>query len=118
MTLHDDGPDAPRWLRLAAAVSASPDAATLTRTRARLAARASTPAWLRWLARPATLATSAALLVLSAFVGSTLLGSSAGSSADETLASAELLGEDGSYGLTLDSGSANGSTLDSGGVAP
>ena len=115
--MHEEA-TSPRWLKLAAAVRAEADPATLARVYARLAARSAEPAWLRWLARPAALATSAALLVLSAVAGSALLGDSPSASGEGTLAAAELLGEDGSYGLVIDEGEADDSASDSGRVAP
>lgn len=113
-----EDPNSPRWLQLAAAVRAEADPATLARVYARLAARSAEPAWLRWLARPAALATSAALLVLSAVAGNALLGDSQSTGSEGTLAAAELLGEDGSYGLAIDEGEADNSASDSGTVAP
>ena len=92
-----DRQDEPRWLRLAAALHADPDAATLARARARITARGAGPAWIRWLARPVTLAAAAALLVVSV-VGGELLLASAGDVPNAQLTSA-MLADDGTYGL-------------------
>ncbi|HEX5633805.1 MAG TPA: hypothetical protein VFX50_11285, partial [Gemmatimonadales bacterium] len=97
--LHDDDKD-PRWLRLASALRAEPAPGTMARVRARLEQRE--PLWLTWLARPATLAVSAGLLVASAWFGASLVpAGTAGSSEDTTLA-ALLLEDDGSFGLSLE----------------
>jgi len=99
---RDQEPDAPRWLRLAASVRAEPEPATLARVRARLARRRAEPRWVRWLARPAALAASAALLVVSAWAGRMWLSlPGAGRGEDSSLVNA-LLGEDESYGFKLD----------------
>ena len=94
--------DEPRWLRLAASLRAAPDPATLARVRARVAARAAGPAWVRWLSRPIALAASAALLVASALTGSALLSAGSASAEDGVSVVSTLLGDDGSYGLPLD----------------
>ena len=113
-----DDPNEPRWLRLAAALRAEPDAATLAHVRARLAARSAGPGWVRWLSRPAVLAACAALLVVSAWTGSVLLSSGAGSSDEDAVALSTLLGDDGSYGLPLERGATGGAaSSDSDGVA-
>lgn len=117
---HDEAHE-PRWLRLAATFRAAPDAATLAHVHDRLAARATSPAWVRWLSRPVALAASTALLVVSAFTGGALLAagnpvtpSEAGSSMVSTL-----LGDDGSYGLSLEADTPAGATsADSEVVAP
>jgi anti-sigma factor RsiW len=63
-------PNDPRWLKLAASLHADPSPTTLARVRARLATRpAAEPSWVRWLAKPAALAMSAGLLVVSALAG-------------------------------------------------
>jgi hypothetical protein len=119
---HD--PDEPRWLRLAAAFRATPEPGTLARVHARLAARAATPAWVRWLSRPVALAASAALLVVSAFAGGVLLtagGAAPAAAEDETSSSvvSVLLGDDGSYGMALGADTPAGTPgADSGKVAP
>ncbi len=112
---HDDT-DIPRWLRLAATLRAEPDAATLARVRRRLATREPEPAWLRWLARPAALAASAALLVVSAWTGNVLLSTPGGESADASALTVALLGDDGSFGLGLDA--AGAASADSDEVSP
>ncbi len=106
----------PRWLRLAATLRAEPDPATLARVRRRLAARETEPVWLRWLARPAALAVSAALLVVSAWAGNALLASSGDESADASALTVALLGDDGSFGLDL--GVAGTASADSDEVTP
>ena len=109
--------DAPRWLELLAGAHAEPEPGTLARVRARLAARRAEPAWVRWLARPAALAASAALLVVTAWAANVWLSSSATQPSDDGSIVAALLGEDGSYGLRIDAGGASGSTgPDSGGT--
>ena len=95
--MNDRFDDEPRWLRLAATLTADPDPATLARARARLAAAAASPAWIAWLARPAALAAAAALLVVSVVAGGMLLASTPDVS-NAPLTSA-MLGDDGSYGL-------------------
>jgi hypothetical protein len=102
----------PRWLRLAADVHAEPAPGTLARVRARLAAGAAEPTWVRWLARPATLAASLALLVAAAWAGDAWLSSNVGDRSDESSLVSALLGEDGSYGIgtaNTDAGAALGS---------
>lgn len=108
----------PRWLQLAATLHAEPDAATMTRVRARLAARPPGPGWVRWLSRPAVLAASAGLLVVSAWTGSVLLSASGTGADEDTSVMSTLLGDDGSYGLPVESGATGGAAgSDSGGVA-
>lgn len=113
MSARDPEPDTPRWLRLAAAVRAEPEPDTLARVRARLAraglvpadaspARRPAPAWVRWLARPAALATTLGLLVVSAWAGSVWLSLPGGERGEDSSLVSALLGEDGSYGLRLD----------------
>ena len=97
----DREPAEPRWLRLAADVRGEPDAMTLARVRARLAARRDEPAWVRWLGRPAALATSVALLLACAWAGDAWLPTSASARADETSIVSAMLGEDGSFGLGI-----------------
>ena len=118
---HDSSEAAnePRWLRLASALRAEADPVTLAHVRARLASRLYEPTWLRWLSRPAALATSAALLVVSAFTGSALLSASEASAEDETLVVSTMLGDDGSYGLPVEAGAAAGTaSSDSEGARP
>ena len=91
--LHDE----PRWLRVAAALHADPDPATLERARARVVALGAGPAWVRWLARPAALAAAATLLVVSIVAGELLLAN-AGEVPNAQLTSA-MLADDGTYGL-------------------
>jgi hypothetical protein len=99
----DHDPDVPRWMELAATLRAEPAPDTLARVRRRLAAgRGAEPAWLRWLARPAAVAASAALLVASAIAGQMLLAGAAVEANDDALTSS-LLGDDGSFGLGLES---------------
>jgi hypothetical protein len=93
VTTHD--PNEPRWLRLAATRRAEPAPATLARVRARLAARStSEPAWVRWFARPASLAFAAGLLVVSAVLGVSWLRTSATTAAAEQAALASVWSSD------------------------
>ena len=92
----------PRWLLLAATLRAKPDAATLAHVRARLAARAAGPAWVRWLSRPVAVVASAAVLVMSVFAGSALLSASDTAAAADPSVVSTLLGDDGGYGLPVD----------------
>ena len=87
---HDPANE-PRWLQLAATLRATPDAATLAHVRARLAARAAGPAWVRWLSRPVALVASAAVLVLSVFAGSALLSASNTAATDTSVVSTLLV---------------------------
>lgn len=96
---HDDE-KGPRWLRLAATLSAEPAPGTMARVRARLEQRE--PLWFTWLARPATLAVSAGLLVASAWFGASLLPASSVTSTDSTTLAGALLQDDGSFGLSLE----------------
>jgi hypothetical protein len=98
---HDerDEQDTPRWLRLAATLRAEPAPDTLARVRARLAAREPAPAWLGWLARPVTVAASAALLVASAWTGVSMLSTAASEVSEPVSLSEALLGDDGSLGF-------------------
>lgn len=106
-------------MELAATLRAEPDAATLARVRGRLAARRAEPAWLRWLARPIAVAASAALLVVSAVAGNALLTTPSRENADEGALTVALLGDDGSFGLGLESSATTGSaSADSEGVQP
>ncbi len=108
----------PRWLQVAATLRAEPDAATMTRVRARLAARSAGPGWVRWLSRPAVLAASAGLLVASAWTGSVLLSASTGSADEDASVMSTLLGDDGSYGLPVEPATPGGGAgSDSGGVS-
>ena len=113
----DEGNE-PRWLALAATLRAEPDAATLARVRARLAARSAGPGWVRWLSRPVVLAAAAALLVVSAYTGSVLLAAGSSGADEDASVMSTLLGDDGSYGLPVESGTTGAATTsDSGGVA-
>ena len=119
-TVNDtpDDRNEPRWLELAATLRSTPDAATMARVRARLAGRAAGPGWVRWLSRPAVLAASAALLVVSAWTGSALLSASSSSSDEDVPVMSTLLGDDGSYGLPVERGMTGGAaSSDSEGVA-
>ena len=110
------GPEAPRWLRLAATLRAEPDPATLAHVRARLAARSSEPAWVRWLARPVALAVSAGLLVVSAVAGTALVTTANSVPTDDGSMLSVMLGDDGSYGLPVTTGDTDASASDSGEV--
>ena len=108
----------PRWLELAAALQAEPDAATMARVRARLAAHLAGPGWVRWLSRPVVLAASAALLVVSTYSASALLSGSNAGTDDDVSVMSTLLGDDGSYGLPVERGATGGAaSSDSEGVA-
>jgi hypothetical protein len=118
---HDGRRDAdrePHWLRLAADLRAEPAPGTLARVRERLAVRGERePAWVRWLGRPAALATSVALLVICAWAGNAWISSSVRARPDGATLVSALLDEDGSFGLGVqadESTSASGS--DSGAV--
>ena len=115
--VDDHDHDVPRWMKLAATLRAEPAPDTLARVRRRLAAaRPVEPAWFRWFARPAAVAACAGLLVMSAIAGEMLLAGVSAEASDETL-TATLLGDDGSFGLGLES--ATGSvSADSEEVAP
>ncbi|MEO5989478.1 MAG: hypothetical protein ABIU54_13285 [Candidatus Eisenbacteria bacterium] len=110
--------------RLIAATHAPAHPAVLARARARIAAMAapSEPAWVRWLARPVALAASGGLLALSLAAGGWLLRgvtSTAPESASsrESVGISDLLGDDGSYGLVFEGGSAEQTTIvDSGSI--
>jgi anti-sigma factor RsiW len=121
MNEHEDRrgePDEPRWLRLAADLRADPSPATMARVRARLAARPVEPAWVRWLGRPAALATSVALVVACAWAGDAWLTASTTVHPEDANLVSSLLGEDGSFGLGLDEAEPAGpSSPDSEGVA-
>ena len=97
--LHEDE-KSPRWLRLAATLRAEPAPGTMARVRARLEQRE--PLWFPWLARPATLAVSAGLLVASAWLGASLLPAGTLASSEDATLAAALLQDDGSLGLNLD----------------
>lgn len=106
---HDDHDhELPRWMRLAATLRAEPRPDTLARVRRRLVAGAAEPSWFRWLARPVAVATSAALLVLSAVAGNALLTGAAADTTDESTFTAALLGDDGSFGLGVERTSTSG----------
>jgi hypothetical protein len=111
-------PREPSWLRLASDASAQPEPGTLARVRARIAARGDAPGWLAWLARPATLAASAALLVLSAWAGSAWVSAGAVDRGSDTATLGSLLGEDGSLGLPVDADDTATPRADSEGVVP
>lgn len=113
---HDDR-EAPRWLKLAATLRSEPAPDTLARVRARLAAREATPGWLLWLARPVTVAASAALLVATAWAAVVLLPPAANESGEAVSLTSALLGDDGSMGLAP-AEVAGESGADTGEVAP
>ncbi len=110
--------------RLVRATHAPADPAVLARARARIAAMgdSSEPAWVRWLARPATLAASAGLLAVTLTAGGWMLRNAAlhtteSNVSTETVAISDLLGDDGSYGLVFDeSGSSEPTVGDSGSI--
>lgn len=109
-------PNEPRWIRHAASLHADPEPATLAHVRARLAARASAePSWLRWLARPASLALSAGLLVVSAVAGIAWVETITARVAAEDSATftSVFVGDESSLGLPV---SAQDATLD--GITP
>jgi len=115
---HEPPDDEPRWLRLAADLKAEPAPGTLARVRERLAAREREPAWVRWLGRPAALATSVALLVVCAWAGNAWLAATASARPDSTSLVSALLDEDGSFGLGVQSDEpVNGYGADSGAVS-
>lgn len=94
----------PRWLKLAASLQAEPSPTTLARVRARLAQRTvAEPAWLRWLARPAALALSAGLLVVSAVAGATWVSTNTVRVAAEDSATftSVFVGDESSLGLPV-----------------
>jgi hypothetical protein len=96
---HEPANEEPRWLRLAADLKAEPAPGTLARVRERLAAREREPAWVRWLGRPAALATSVALLVVCAWAGDAWITSTVSARPDGATLVSALLDEDGSFGL-------------------
>lgn len=107
--------------RLLAASQAPADDAPLRRALAQLAARDAEPAWLRWLARPAALATACALLVVSVSASAWLLRapsatSATGGALETSEVIAGLIGEDGSFGLVASDAGEAGPSSDSGGV--
>lgn len=118
MTHRPDDLNEPRWLRLAGTRRAEPDPVTLARVRARLAAMPAEPAWVRWLARPAALALSAGLLVVSAVAGTAYLSNASSASSEDSTMLSTLLGDDGSYGLPVSASetAAGASETDSGEV--
>jgi hypothetical protein len=121
MNEHDDRRDPndePRWLRLAADLRAEPAPGTLARVRERLAVRGDRePAWVRWLGRPAALATSVALLVVCAWAGNAWITSTVRARPDGATLVSALLDEDGSFGLGLQADeAANPLGADSGAV--
>jgi anti-sigma factor RsiW len=122
MTQPADPANEPHWLKLAATLRVTPDPATMARVRARLASRPTEPAWVRWLARPAALAFSAGLLVVSAVAGSLWVseGVRSNSTTQDTSMLSTLLGDDGSYGLPVSAtdGAAGTTATDSGEVRP
>jgi hypothetical protein len=88
--------------------------------RERLAAREreAGPAWVRWLGRPAALATSVALLIVCTWAGNAWLASSVSPRPEGASLVSALLGEDGSFGLGVESDEPGGATgADSGAVA-
>ena len=105
MKRNDD--DEPRWLKLAADLRAEPAPGTLARVRERLAEREREPAWVRWLGRPVTLATSVAMLIACAWAGNTWLATTESARPDGASLVSALLDEDGSFGLGLESDAAS-----------
>jgi hypothetical protein len=98
--VRHDANDEPRWLRLAADLRAEPAPGTLARVRERLVERGERePAWVRWLGRPAALATSVALLVVCTWAGNAWLASTASARPDGATLVSALLDEDGTFGL-------------------
>src|SRR5262249_33266217 len=122
MNEHEDmrgEPNDPRWIRLAADLRAEPSPATMARVRARIGARPAEPAWVRWLGRPAALATSVAPFIAWAWAGDAWLTASSAPRTDDAALVSTLLGEDGSFGLGLEESVPSGATSpDSEGVAP
>jgi len=114
----DDPNVEPRWIKLAADLRAEPAPGTLARVRERLAERGERePAWVRWLGRPAALATSVALLVACAWAGNAWVTSAANARPDSASLVSALLDEDGSFGLGIQSDQpVNASGADSGAV--
>ena len=109
-------PNEPRWIRLAASLRAEPEPTTLTHVRARLAARVSAdPSWLRWLARPVSLAMSAGLLVVSTVSGIAWVETRTARIAaeDSAMFTSVFVGDESSLGLPV---SAQDATLD--GITP
>jgi len=104
---HEPPSDEPRWLRLAADLKAEPAPGTLARVRERLATREREPAWVRWLGRPVTLATSVALLLVCAWAGNTWIATTERARPDGATLVSALLDEDGSFGLGLESDAAS-----------
>jgi hypothetical protein len=105
--LRHEGNGEPRWLRLAADLRAEPAPGTLARVRERLATREREPAWVRWLGRPVTLATSVALLLVCAWAGNTWIATTERARPDGATLVSALLDEDGSFGLGLESDAAS-----------
>jgi hypothetical protein len=105
--LRREGNDEPRWLKLAADLRAEPAPGTLARVRERLATREREPAWVRWLGRPVTLATSVALLLVCAWAGNTWIATTERARPDGATLVSALLDEDGSFGLGLESDAAS-----------
>ena len=97
-------PNDPHWLRLAATLRAEPAPSTLARVHARLAQRgAGEPAWLRWLARPAVLAMSAAVLAISMLSGLTWIATKTAplAASDASTFTSVFVGDVSSFGLPL-----------------
>ena len=106
----DDPNVEPRWIKLAADLRAEPAPGTLARVRE--------PAWVRWLGRPAALATSVALLVACAWAGNAWVTSTANARPDGATLVSALLDDDGSFGLGVQSDEpVSASGADSGAVA-
>lgn len=99
MSHEHDERESPRWLRLASSLRAEPAPDTLARVRARLAASQAEPGWLRWLARPVTVAASAALLVTSTWVAVTVFSPGAGEEGESVSLTSALLDDDGNLGF-------------------
>jgi len=99
--------DEDRLARLIAASRAEADTTALARALGRIEAREVVPGWVEWLARPAALAASCALLVVSVGIASVLLRGSEGARTPATVSSStglasQLLGDD--VSLPVDAG--------------
>lgn len=108
-----------RLARLIAASRGEADPASLAGALRRLEARETTPAWVAWLARPAALAASCALLVVSVGLSSVLVRGADGTrSSAATTSSADfmsqLLDDDGALPVAV-ADSPGSETHDSGG---
>jgi hypothetical protein len=114
-----NGPDRfeERLARVLAASHAPADPAVLARALQRAAAGRPVPGPLSWLATPAALAATAALLVVVTVGGTWIVRADSASSRETSLVSA-LIGDDGSYGLPAAGANAPTANGDSGGVTP